>query len=99
MTYRNGYLDGSGKGTITLNEYAVLRTHWGCNCCDSGATLEDELFADKIVKILNNQEAANRGDTTISQKIRETLVTYPPRRKSLKPIGKVGLELLRGERR
>lgn len=54
--YKNGYKDGSGKGTITLNKHAVLRTHWGCNCCDNGPTEEDILEADLIVKKLNNHD-------------------------------------------
>lgn len=58
--YTNGYSDGSGKGTIVKHngdtKTPILRTHWGCTCCDSGATEKDVIFADKIVKILNSME-------------------------------------------
>jgi len=59
-TFKNGYSDGSGKGTITLNNEAVLRTHWGCNCCDSGPYEEDIKKADEICKILNLSPAERR---------------------------------------
>jgi len=67
IRYVNGYLDGSGKGTIlkVINgkESPILRTHWGCSCCDDGASDENILLADKITEILNNTEQA-----TLSQR-------------------------------
>jgi len=51
--YKNGYSDGSGKGTITLDGKGVLRTHWGCSCCDGGPNDKQIEFADEVVKILN----------------------------------------------
>lgn len=55
MKYINGYKNGSSKGTITLNEEPVLRTHWGCSCCDSGPTDEDIKLADDICNKLNTK--------------------------------------------
>lgn len=56
----NGYNDGSGKGTITFNNEPLLRTHWGCSCCDyfNDEDMEsDEMkLAIFITKILNEHE-------------------------------------------
>jgi len=61
--WKNGYSDGSGKGTITFNNESKLRVHWGCSCCDSFDTYNPSKddkklirFAEKIVKILNEKE-------------------------------------------
>lgn len=61
--WKNGYSDGSGKGTITFGNEGKLRVHWGCGCCDSfgsySLSKEDKkliIFADKIVKILNEKK-------------------------------------------
>ncbi len=61
--WKNGYSDGSGKGTITFNDDGKLRVHWGCDCCDSfdedNPSREDRKalrLADKIVKILNEKK-------------------------------------------
>ena len=61
--WKNGYSDGSGKGTITFNNIGKLRVHWGCGCCDSfdsNNTNKEEKklirLADKIVKILNKNK-------------------------------------------
>jgi len=61
--WKNGYSDGSGKGTITFNGNAKLRVHWGCSCCDSFSEYShgsDEKnlikFADKITKVLNEKK-------------------------------------------
>lgn len=54
--YLNGYSDGSGKGTITLNGVSVLKTHWGCSCCDYGPTAENIQLADKIVDFMNKNK-------------------------------------------
>ena len=55
MKYRNGYSDGSGKGIITMDDKALLATHWGCSCCDTETTEENNILADKIVKMLNKR--------------------------------------------
>jgi len=56
----NGYADGSGKGTITFDDKAVLKVHWGCSCCDNfdvcNPSSEDKKLirkAGKLVKFLN----------------------------------------------
>lgn len=61
--WKNGYSDGSGKGTITYGDDGKLRVHWGCSCCDSFDYIEPSRedkkkikFADKIVKLLNESE-------------------------------------------
>ena len=58
--WRNGYSDGSGKGTITFGGEGKLRVHWGCSCCDyfdaDNPTTDDKKlirFADRITKLLN----------------------------------------------
>jgi hypothetical protein len=53
MKFTNGYKDGSGKGTICYGDRAVLRTHWGCSCCDRNVNELDTELGDKIVAILN----------------------------------------------
>ena len=60
--WKNGYEDGSGKGTITFKGEGKLRVHWGCSCCDSWDSFDDKnnkkgiKLADKIVKILNEKK-------------------------------------------
>lgn len=61
--WRNGYEDGSGRGTITFNGEGKLCVHWGCGCCDYFNSLnpskEDKKlirFADRIVKLLNENK-------------------------------------------
>ena len=53
VIYTNGYSDGSGKGTIVKkmgkDEDAILRTHWGCSCCDYGATEKDMKLTYKTI--------------------------------------------------
>jgi hypothetical protein len=65
-TWKNGFNDGSGKGTITYGEKGILRVHWGCSCCDGFdayyPSKEDKKlirFADKIVKILNERKVVS----------------------------------------
>lgn len=50
-----GYKDGSGKDTITLDEHAILRTHWGCSCCDYYDE-KDTKMSEEVVKLLNGKE-------------------------------------------
>ncbi len=61
--WKNGYSDGSGKGTITFDGEGVLRVHWGCDCCDSFSEYDPSekdkklvLFADALVKLLNRSK-------------------------------------------
>lgn len=58
--FTNGYSDGSGKGTIVLKigkeETGILRTHWGCSCCDTETSEENNKVADKIVKLFNSKK-------------------------------------------
>lgn len=57
--WKNGFSDGSGKGTITFRNEGKLRVHWGCDCCDSFDEKTDKelvRFADRIVKILNKEK-------------------------------------------
>lgn len=60
MEIKNGYSDGSGKGTITLNDNAILRVHWGCSCCDyfdeDILDSKEMKLAIKIVEILNKHK-------------------------------------------
>jgi hypothetical protein len=56
MKLKNGYTDSSGKGTITFKDEPLLRTHWGCGCCDSFDENEDSKgmkLTNFIVEILN----------------------------------------------
>ena len=82
--YKNGYSDGSGKGTITLNDKAVLRTHWGCSRGGYGPTHKDKLLANRIVKILNTHEKSDVEVFTqtvdnMSEKVRDKInsLNYP----------------------
>jgi len=60
MKIKNGYSDGSGKGTITINNEPILRTHWGCSCCDNfdanDKNSKEMKLADFVATILNKHK-------------------------------------------
>lgn len=59
MKVKNGYSDGSGQGTITINDKSALRVHWGCSCCDYwdyDEQTDEYKLAEFIVKILKKHE-------------------------------------------
>jgi len=61
--WKNGYGDGSGKGTITYGDEGVLRVHWGCSCCDGFNEDTDKdliRFAKKVAEILNKEKFVPR---------------------------------------
>jgi len=54
--WKNGFSDGSGKGTITYKDDSVLRVHWGCDCCDYFDEDTDKdlvKLANRLTKLLN----------------------------------------------
>ena len=40
VEWRTGYSDGSGPEIVTVKGRALLKSNWGCSCCESEATAD-----------------------------------------------------------
>lgn len=61
--FKIGFKDKSGLECITVMDKSscvgrkpILKTHWGCSCCDRETTDEDVKFAKIVAQALNEYE-------------------------------------------
>lgn len=52
VEWRTGYSDGSGPEIVTVRGKALLKSNWGCSCCEGEAT-SDQLSLTEYAAAAN----------------------------------------------